>query len=80
MKFLCTKVKKDWLTVQSHIEKLNTFGFDIKSPFIGIIIKDDKPSKEEYEKVENGINELFGNHKKAFPIRVIEFNYEESNI
>ncbi len=72
MNFLCTKVKSDWLSMPSHIEQVRSLGIEIKSPFIGININAETPTEEEFKTVDNAVNVLFGNHKKAFPIRVIK--------
>lgn len=73
MKFLCTKVKKDWLTVPDQAKSVEENGLIIKSPFIGVEINGSKPTKDEVEKVERAIDNLFGNHKIAFPIKLLEF-------
>ena len=72
MKFLSTKVKQMWLSSEFNREKVINAGLTIRNPFIGIEIKKDEPSKEELEYVENAIESLFGNHKRAFPIRLID--------
>ena len=72
MKFLCTKVKQSWLTSPQNIEKVKTLGLTINDSFIGIQIKNNEPTNEEYSIVNNAIDGLFSSHKKAFPIRLIE--------
>ena len=72
MKFLCTKVKQFWLTSPQNINKVSSLGLEIKEPFIGIPISDDKPNAEQYNKISNAVEKLFGENKKAFPIRLID--------
>lgn len=72
MKFLCTKVKSSWLTSNINIEKVKTSGLLIKDSFVGIEIKNNEPTKEENIYMNNAINDLFGSHIKAFPIRLID--------
>ena len=72
MKFLCTKVKQSWLPSLKNREKLENLNLIIKDPFVGIEIKNNKPTDEEMKLVDSAVNELFGNHKIAFPVRVIE--------
>ena len=72
MKFLCTKVKQSWLTSIQNREKVAGLNLLIKDPFIGIEIKNNKPTDEEMKLVDNAVNELFSNHKIAFPVRVVE--------
>ncbi|OGI19842.1 MAG: hypothetical protein A3B68_08520 [Candidatus Melainabacteria bacterium RIFCSPHIGHO2_02_FULL_34_12] len=72
MKFLCTKVKENWLTSPQNREKVTAQGLSIKEPFIGMEINNNEPSEEEKNKVDKAVNNLFGNHIKAFPIRLIE--------
>lgn len=71
MKFLCTKIKPDWLTSNINIEKVKMSGLIIKDSFIGIEIRNNEPTKEENIHINNAINNLFGSHLKAFPIRLI---------
>ena len=72
MKFLCTKVKDSWLTSSQNKEKVTARGLVIKDSFIGIELKNNEPSNEEEITMNNAIDNLFGNHKKAFPIRLID--------
>lgn len=72
MKFLCTKVKQQWLSSLQNSEKVINKGLSIKESFIGIEIKDSQPTKEEYNLVNNAVDNLFGGHRKAFPVRLIE--------
>lgn len=72
MKFLCTKVKEFWLSSPNNCEKVTKSGLKIKDPFIGIVVKDGKPTEKEYNLVNNAIEKLFGDNKKAFPIRLID--------
>ena len=72
MKFLCTKVKQNWLTSPQNREKVMDLNLLIKDPFIGVEIKNDKPTDEEMKLVDSAVDKLFGNHKVAFPVRLIE--------
>lgn len=72
MKFLCTKVKPSWLTSVQNREKVTDLSLLIKDPFIGIEVKNDKPTDEDMKLVSSAVDKLFGNHKIAFPVRVIE--------
>jgi hypothetical protein len=72
MKFLCTKVKQSWLTSLQNREKVAGLNLFIKDPFIGIEIKNNKPTDKEMKLVDSAVNELFGNHKIAFPVRIVE--------
>lgn len=72
MKFLCTKVKSFWLTSPQNIEKVNACGLKVKDPLIGIELKEEKPTTEELNLIHEAIEELFGENKRAFPIKVIE--------
>ena len=72
MKFLCTKVKQNWLTSLQNREKVETLNLSIKDPFIGVEIKNDKPTDEEMKFVDSAIDKLFSNHKIAFPVRLLE--------
>ena len=72
MKFLCTKVKQSWLTSFQNRGKVTDLNLLIKDPFIGIEVKNDKPTNEEINAVDEAVNKLFGNHKVAFPVRLIE--------
>ena len=74
MKFLCTKVKQSWLTSLQNREKVTDLNLLIKDPFIGIEIKNNKPADEEIKLVNGAVDKLFGNHKVAFPIRLIEIS------
>ena len=72
MKFLCTKVKPSWLTSLQNREKVTDLNLLIKDSFIGVEIKNDKPADEEMKVVNEAVDKLFGNHKVAFPVRLIE--------
>ena len=72
MKFLCTKVKQSWLTSVQNREKVIDLKLNIRDPFIGIEINSDEPSNEEMKLVDSAVDKLFGNHKVAFPVRVVE--------
>ncbi len=72
MKFLCTKVKQSWLTSLQNIEKVTDLSLLIKDSFIGIKIKNAEPTNEEIKLVNSAVDKLFGNHKIAFPVRIIE--------
>ncbi len=72
MKFLCTKVRKDWLRSPLNVNKVLKAGLIIKDPFIGIEILDSKPNAEQYNLVNNATEQLFGQNKKAFPIRLLD--------
>ncbi len=72
MKFLCTKVKPSWLTSLQNREKVTDLNLLIKDSFIGVEVKNDKPTDEEMKFVGEAVNKLFGNHKVAFPVRLIE--------
>lgn len=72
MKFLCTKVKQSWLTSLQNREKVTDLNLLIKDPFIGVEVINDKPTDEEMKQVSSAVDKLFGNHKIAFPVRVIE--------
>ena len=72
MKFLCTKVKQSWLTSLQNREKVEFLNLFIKDPFVGIEIKNDKPTNEEMKLVNEAVDKLFGSHKVAFPVRLIE--------
>ena len=72
MRFLCTKVKQNWLTSLQNREKVTGLNLLIKDPFIGVEVKNDKPTNEEMKLVNSAVDKLFGNHKIAFPVRVIE--------
>ena len=72
MQFLCTKVKQNWLTSLQNREKVTDLNLLIKDPFIGVEVKNDKPTNEEMKLVNSAVDKLFGNHKIAFPVRVIE--------
>ena len=72
MKFLCTKVKQSWLTSLQNREKVTDLNLLIKDPFIGVEIKNDKPADEEIKLVDSAVDKLFGSHKIAFPVRIIE--------
>lgn len=72
MRFLCTKVKQLWLTSPQNVNKVTSLGLEIKESFIGISVSDDKPNAEQYNKISNAIEKLFGESKKAFPIRLID--------
>ncbi len=72
MKFLCTKVKELWLTIPKNREQVINTGLAINGSFIGIEIKDLKPSPEEEKFVSNAVLKLFDNHIKAFPVRLMD--------
>ncbi len=72
MKFLCTKVKPSWLTSLQNREKVTDLNLFIKDPFIGVEIKNNEPTGEEIKLVDSAVDRLFGNHKIAFPVRLIE--------
>ena len=72
MKFLCTKVRPFWLTLPDNEEKVVNSGLVIRESFIGVEIKSSNPSNQEYNIVNNAIEKLFGENKKAFPIRLID--------
>ncbi len=72
MKFLCTKVKSSWLTSDLNRKKVEEVGLLIKDVFIGLEIKNEKPSEEENHQVNNAVSNLFSSHIKAFPIRLID--------
>ena len=72
MKFLCTKVKQSWLTSLQNREKVTDLNLFIKDPFVGIEIKNEKPTDKEMKLVNEAVDKLFGSHKIAFPIRVVE--------
>lgn len=72
MKFLGTRVKQFWLTSDINREKVINSGLTIRNPFIGIEIKTNEPTPEDYEKVEKAIESLFGSHKRVFPVRLVE--------
>ena len=61
-----------WLTSGVNCGKVTHAGLLIKDSFIGIEISDVKPTIDEHTKVEKAIEELFGENKKAFPIRLID--------
>ena len=71
MKFLCTKVKPSWLTSDLNKQKVISAGLLIREAFVGIEIKGNEPTVEENELTHNAINNLFGSHIKAFPVRLI---------
>ncbi len=72
MKFLCTKIKPSWLTSSQNREKIKDLNLAIKDTFVGIEIKNDKPTNEEMKLVNDAVDKLFGNHKIGFPVRVVE--------
>ncbi len=72
MKFLCTKVKPSWLTSPQNKEKVENLNLEIKDSFIGVEIKNNDPSEEEVKLINDAVDKLFGNHKIAFPVKVIE--------
>ena len=72
MRFLCTKVKPSWLTSLQNREKISELKLIIKDSFIGIEIKNSEPTNEETKLVNEAVDKLFGNHKIAFPVRMIE--------
>ena len=72
MKFLCTKVKQSWLTSLQNREKAEALNLNIRDSFIGIEIKNNDPTDEEMKLVDSAVDKLFGNHKIAFPVRLIE--------
>ena len=72
MKFLCTKVKPFWLTLPDNEEKVINAGLVIRESFIGIEIKSNNPTNEEYNIVNNAIEKLFEENKKVFPVRLID--------
>ena len=72
LKFLCTKVKPSWLTSLQNREKVIGLNLLIKDPFIGVEVKNDKPTDEEIKLISSAVDKLFGNHKIAFPVRLIE--------
>ena len=74
MKFLCTKVKQSWLTSLQNREKVLEFKLIIKDSFIGVEVKDNEPTDEETKLVNAAVDQLFGNHKIAFPVRMIELD------
>ena len=74
MKFLCTKVKPSWLTSLQNREKVSELNLLVKNPFVGIEIKNSEPTDEETQLVNAAVDQLFGNHKIAFPVRMIEID------
>ena len=72
MKFLCTKVKQSWLTSLQNRKKAEALNLNIRDSFIGIEIKNNDPTDEEMKLVDSAVDKLFGNHKIAFPVRLIE--------
>ena len=72
MRFLCTKVKQSWLTSLQNREKVESLALFIKDPFVGIEIKNNEPTEDEMKLVDSAVDKLFGNHKIAFPVRLIE--------
>ncbi len=72
MRFLCTKVKQNWLASLQNREKVTDLNLLVKDPFIGIEIKNNEPMDAEMKLVNEAVDKLFGNHKIAFPIRLIE--------
>ena len=74
MKFLCTKVKQSWLTSLQNREKVTDLNLLIKDLFIGIEVKNNKPTDEEMKAVNEAVDKLFHNHKIAFPVRMIEID------
>ena len=71
MKFLCTKVKPSWLTSPQNRERVNALGLTVNAPFIGIEVKNDI-ANEEKKAIHAALDKLFGENKKAFPVRLIE--------
>ena len=74
MKFLCTKVKQSWLTSPQNRAKVINLNLTIKDTFIGVEIKNNEPTGEEIKLVDGAVDKLFGNHKVAFPVRMIEID------
>lgn len=72
MKFLCTKVKPSWLTSQQNKEKVENLNLKIKDSFVGVEIRNNSPSEEELKFINDAVDKLFGNHKIAFPVKVVE--------
>ena len=72
MKFLCAKVKDFWLTSPQNTERVRNAGLTIRGSFIGIEVGDTDPSTEECNLINNAIENLFGENKKAFPLRLVE--------
>ena len=72
MKFLCTKVKPSWLTSLQNREKVSDLKLIIKDSFIGVEVKNNEPTDEETKLINAAVDQLFGNHKIAFPVRMIE--------
>ena len=72
MKFLCTKVKSSWLSSQQNKSIVEQKGLKIFDSFIGIELKDQVPNEKEFKIVNDVVDSLFGNHRVAFPVKVIE--------
>lgn len=72
MKFLCTKVKSSWLTSELNRKKVEEVGLLIKDVFVGLEVKNGEPSEEENLRVNSAVNDLFGSHIQAFPVRLID--------
>lgn len=46
-------------------------GLCVQDPYIGIEINKNEPTEEEYNIMNSAIDKLFGESKKAFPVKLI---------